>query len=36
MQDTRKMQLLSNNFRHMLRKEKYKLLDLDLDDDGDI
>lgn len=32
----KEMQLLSNNFRHMLRKEKYKLLDLDLDDDGDI
>ena len=28
--------LISRNFRHMFRKEKYKLVDIDLDDNGDI
>ncbi len=28
--------LISNNFRRMLRKEKYKLFDINLDDDGNI
>lgn len=28
--------IISNNFRHMLRKEKYKLFDIDLDDNGAI